>query len=534
MIKKFFIFLLLILLCLVGAATWLYLHKEGEAQSAIKKQLTELGFDVKELEVSECGLRACKISKLRIGEDDFLIENAAVQYNASSLIAKRISAIDIDSISIRIALKPDAMRIAGYSIKPNADTISNPIVIPALPLDALTIKTLNLTIDDSKAQTRIVIEGIKLASVDAKSQRISIDSILHNAKLPLIIPLALKMETRTENNTLQFSGVIKDNHSKGLQANFNGLWNGNDRSYTLDGDIKPLLFETAVLQPQDIVPVAAGVANQVKGSIAAKILLSFDGKTIEQSATLQLKQVSANMYGMQISGANSVLQFGSLNPLLTAGKQTINIDTLEAGVPLVKGKIQFEIAKGNIITLYPMKWDWSGGSLVTDKMTINTNAPFSEQIRLHVRQIDLNALLALVLDKGVEAVGRLDGTIPIRISKGHVLIDQASLMATAPGKVIYKPADTSVAASGGEQTELLMKALENFQFSLLSMSVNSKEDGNTLIGLKISGGNPDLYGGKAIELNVNLQGRLEEIIKSNMDAYALPSQLEKQLQEKLP
>ena len=274
--------------------------------------------------------------------------------------------------------------------------------------------------------------------------------------------------------------------------------------------------------------------SQVKGSFAAKILMSSDGKAAKQSATLLLKKISANLSGMKINGADATLQFASLNPLLTAGKQTIYIETLEAGVPLMKGQIQFEVAKGNIVTLHPMKWDWSGGSLVTDKMTINTNAPFSEQIRLHVRQIDLNALLALVLDKGVEAVGRLDGTIPIRISKGHVLIDQASLMATAPGKVIYKPADTSVASSGGAQTELLMKALENFQFSLLSMSVNSKEDGNTLIGLKISGGNPDLYDGKAIELNVNLQGRLEEIIKSNMDAYALPSKLEKQLQEKLP
>jgi Dicarboxylate transport. len=63
------------------------------------------------------------------------------------------------------------------------------------------------------------------------------------------------------------------------------------------------------------------------------------------------------------------------------------------------------------------------------------------------------------------------------------------------------------------------------------LELDRKFGGETLVALHIAGKNPDFYGGYPVEFNLNLTGKLDQILIQSLAGYRIPKTLEDSLKQ---
>ena len=108
----------------------------------------------------------------------------------------------------------------------------------------------------------------------------------------------------------------------------------------------------------------------------------------------------------------------------------------------------------------------------------------------------------------------------------------AELESQEPGVLRYDPAKPpSALQGGGESVGLALAALKNFHYDRLTLKLDREIGGETLVGLHIAGKNPDFYGGYPVEFNLNLSGKLDQILIQGLAGYRLPETIQDQLEQ---
>ncbi|GEO80149.1 intermembrane phospholipid transport protein YdbH family protein [Pararhodospirillum oryzae] len=167
-----------------------------------------------------------------------------------------------------------------------------------------------------------------------------------------------------------------------------------------------------------------------------------------------------------------------------------------------------------------------------------TGAPV--RVPLAVRGVDLAALSAFLDLEEVSAAGRLDGRLPLVFADGPARVENGHLQASGPGHLRYRigpapsSADPAPPPSGNPGgVALLRRALENFQYKTLSLTLNGPLLGDLAVGVGIAGANPDVYDGYPIELSVTISGALADLILANLRTTSLPQRLQENAREVL-
>jgi hypothetical protein len=149
---------------------------------------------------------------------------------------------------------------------------------------------------------------------------------------------------------------------------------------------------------------------------------------------------------------------------------------------------------------------------------------------LGVEEVDLARLLQLAQIEGLTGTGSLSGRIPVSIAGDAVVIRDATLAATGAGSLRYAPATTPSALVGaGANMDMALQALNNFQYSVLTLTVNRESGGETAALMHVKGSNPDFYGGYPVELNLNISGKLDQILDRSLAGYRIPENIRKNL-----
>jgi hypothetical protein len=104
------------------------------------------------------------------------------------------------------------------------------------------------------------------------------------------------------------------------------------------------------------------------------------------------------------------------------------------------------------------------------------------------------------------------------------------LAATGPGTLRYAPSTApSALLGGGESVALALQALSNFQYSDLTLTVNRAAGGDTVALMQVKGRNPDFYGGHPVEFNLNISGKLDQILNRGLAGYRIPDTIRDRL-----
>ncbi|MGH6719738.1 MAG: intermembrane phospholipid transport protein YdbH family protein [Alphaproteobacteria bacterium] len=395
---------------------------------------------------------------------------------------------------------------------------------PTGTLDSLTLHLGGgtFTAPDLPAQAALVEGSIARAPGGPFTFRLRGD-VKHMAEAPFVVPLGLTLEgtaapggavvaqgtARAGNGALALD--LDARHDLGLDAGFARV------------RLHPLTFVPGVRTPASLFPALAGVVEDAAGTVEAVAELTWTaaGKP-DGRAEVALSGVDVTAAGVAAKAINGVLAFDGLDPPSLPPGQTLAIGLLDVGVPLVNGMIDFSLSRAGVLAVARAEWHWANGVIYAEPFTADL-AETSWRATLGARDLDLAAVLDIADVAGLAGTGTLAGRLPLRLGFATVAIDDGRLETTGPGTLSYAPPPgTDALGTGQAGTALLLDALRNFHYDSLAMTIDGTAGGETTVGLKLVGRNPDLYGGYPVALNVNLSGALDTLLRRGLAGYRIP------------
>ena len=169
------------------------------------------------------------------------------------------------------------------------------------------------------------------------------------------------------------------------------------------------------------------------------------------------------------------------------------------------GAVKLSILQATVASVF--------GPLAIETGTVIPERRFFD-LPVRVSDLDLEALSAWASIEGLAVTGAMSGVIPLRIEDGKLSIRDAALANTVKGRIAFTSDLAARAlAAGGEPVDLMLRALESFEYDELEIMAETIEDEDT-IELMIStlGNNPDVLEGHPFRFNIRLSGNVPQML----------------------
>lgn len=389
---------------------------------------------------------------------------------------------------------------------------------------SLTVEDAGLALQDPPLR----LEGLRLASPLPPEAGRPLDlagRLTSGAEAPLLPPLDLtgSLEPQGDAYGIALSG-------RGLGGRLSAVARAtlDPRAPRLRATLTlaPLAFAPSELQPGDLTPLLSDLAN-VSGRLQAGVAVDWAAGHPKTDGRVELDDLQFDYgEGVRVSGLSGLLAFDSLWPLQAPPPQELTAARVEAGIPMteltaavgVTTPPESELPRLQIVSASAQAF---GGRLTLEQGLIDLEANREEAI-LGLESIDVAELLAVLDLPDVEATGRISGEIPLRLEGDTVTIGGARLAAEAPGILrLTSDAAKEALAAGGASVELMMQALEDFQYETLALTLDKPAEGTTLLTLKLLGQNPEVLEGQPFDVNVRLETDLAPLLLALSEALAL-------------
>jgi hypothetical protein len=134
-----------------------------------------------------------------------------------------------------------------------------------------------------------------------------------------------------------------------------------------------------------------------------------------------------------------------------------------------------------------------------------------------LRNLDLAKILSVEQQKGLQGTGTLNGTLPVTITSGGIIVKDGVIEAQPPGGTIRyasTPESSKILSDSDRQLQFVAQALNNFQYSLLRVGVKYGEAGMLDLNARLEGRNPDLRNTPPIHFNLTVQEHIPTLLKS--------------------
>ena len=324
-------------------------------------------------------------------------------------------------------------------------------------------------------------------------------------------------------------------------------YNFKDGTGSARAVLESLTFETRGLQPQTIAPALAGKVAAVEGSISADMEASFANGAIQESGgVLNVMDMNFGTAPGPVEGLNTQIEFSSLMPFQTAGRQVMTVENFDPGLPLEDGTIEYELVPEGV-KIYSARWPLNVGAFELDPFTWRYGAD-ENRVVMRLNEISIDELLDSVGNEELEATGTVSGVFPIVVRGLNVLVDDGYLAAKDGGIIRFKSdqsqettdrfqgdriLDTWSSGDEGVYNDLAREALREFNYRELTASIDGPLDGDVELGVIFNGANEKVLNGQPFEFDINVQGELFNILRSFNSNAQIKSELLKKEADKV-
>ncbi|NVJ93836.1 MAG: YdbH domain-containing protein [Methylocystaceae bacterium] len=260
--------------------------------------------------------------------------------------------------------------------------------------------------------------------------------------------------------------------------------------------------------------------QKTTGKIHLTSPLSWDKGGLTSKAVVQLSDLSLQTNTVSLNQINSNLSFSNLNPLQTKKSQTIDLESLSSGVTLYNPHLVFRLKNAQAL-IEEFNASFIGGRISVKDFLLNPEAK-QHDVTLNLAHLDLEKLFNLIQLDGLDGTGHVTGKIPLTISGENIVITNGTLISDAPGTLYFNSEKASQALAGaGDQVDLLLRVLSDFHYEKLSLKINREPSNNAIVNLHIEGKNPAVMDSRPFNLNINLEGNIDPLLKTIMEGYRL-------------
>lgn len=348
-------------------------------------------------------------------------------------------------------------------------------------------------------------------------------SVRHIALQPWFRPFGVTYAAKGNRETIKFDAKVDQRGSVRLLASGQYDLSRNDFNAALS--TPSLTFSENGLRPTQISPLLDKI-ERLSGKIESTATVGFRNGTLKGEGNVRFAEIDIHHGGNRVEGLNGTVDLKSLNPPQTRGVQTLRARRVFAGTELANPNMDYSIVPSPLgplprLSIEAAEIGIAGGKLTLPSTVFDPNRE-THDVDIDLVGVDLKQIMDLIDVEGVSAEGELSGRLPLRISKDNVYVRNGELKAAGPGVLrIRSEAARQALAGGGEQVELVLDVLKDFQYRTLALNLDRRDDGSDVVQLTTEGNNPAVKWGRAFKLNVNLETNLDRLLAFALEAYRL-------------
>jgi len=265
------------------------------------------------------------------------------------------------------------------------------------------------------------------------------------------------------------------------------------------------------------------------GSLAVEgTMARSGGGAMRPDLSFALAGVDAAFGATQLKQLSGVVHLTSLNPPRSPSQELVAAG-LNMGLPFSDVVMRYRLNGAGAFVLEEASMKFAGGEITTDSATIPLAGFERVPLTLTVRGVDLSQLAAMTPIESLSVTGTVDGQVPMVITPGAVRIDAGRLAAMEPGVVQYRGTALPSGGGAGEGVDLASRALEDFHYTDLSMTMGGSTEDDMSVSLRLEGANARVLDGYPFQLNLNLSGPLTRVIQEGLQGYTIPKRIQERL-----
>jgi hypothetical protein len=274
----------------------------------------------------------------------------------------------------------------------------------------------------------------------------------------------------------------------------------------------PITFRSGGLQPADFLPILAGAAQDIVGTVSLQGPLRWGDGKLSPDLALRLAGFGFARSGVSFRPIDGVVRINSLWPLTTPANQKLTIGIAAAGLPPATAHLRFELRKKSLLHIQELALDVAGGTISATGVDIDTAAPASD-VELAVDRVNLAPIVQLLGIDGLSGSGVLSGHIPLRFGRGGFVVSAGRLTAIGPGVLRYAPQQLpQQIASAGKSVALALEALADFHYRSLTLGLDKRASGEGTVLLQLAGNNPAVLNGHAFDINIRVEANFDRLV----------------------
>ncbi len=295
--------------------------------------------------------------------------------------------------------------------------------------------------------------------------------------------------------------------------------------------IPSTVFIPKGLQPSNFLRGMEGIISSVEGGVSGEGRIAW-GQKESSRLLLHMENIGFHTAVAKLAGLNATIDFNGLFPLATAKKQTITASLVDVGIPFTDLAAVFDLSPDGIISIEELIWPFAGGVFNLGGASFDLKKQ-RHNLKVDVIGVRLDELSKTVNLEGLSGTGRISGTFPLLMEGGSLFVDGAELSSREKGVLKYlAPATGGALKAAGENTNLLVKALENFHYDVLALKLNGDLARDVEVRVELAGNNPELYDGYPLRLNFTISGALGDMIRKGMIGMDIPESVKRKLQSR--
>jgi hypothetical protein len=273
-------------------------------------------------------------------------------------------------------------------------------------------------------------------------------------------------------------------------------------------------FAQGELQPRAISPRLA-LLSRVTGRVTLQSTLRWTPTRVDTPARVTLDKLDFETPTGRFENVNGSVRMTSLSPPVSAPEQTVRADQVVAGVPLTDVEARFAVVEADGSTAFQI--DRARGRLADGEVSVRDTGyrlgAERNDVTVRIAGLSLAKLFDQLDIRGVSGEGQLSGAIPVAITTGGVAVNDGQLAAETAGVLRIK-LDRAGAAleQQSRPVRLMVRAMENFQYDTLALTVNREPAGGLSMRVEMDGKNPDVLDGYPFAFNITLSGDVEPIL----------------------
>jgi hypothetical protein len=213
------------------------------------------------------------------------------------------------------------------------------------------------------------------------------------------------------------------------------------------------------LQPVDLTQFALGVIANAEGVVTGAGRIDWRGKNLSSYGQFSSENFDFAAAFGPVKGVSGTIVFTDLVNLTTAPAQRLKIASINPGIEVMDGELEFSLSDGQLLSVNGGQWPFMGGQLLLRPTVLNFAVEEERRYTFEMAGLDAGTFINTLELSNLSASGKFDGTIPIVFDEeGNGRIEGGLLASRAPGgNVSYV----------GELTYEDMGAITNFAFDAL-------------------------------------------------------------------